>query len=226
MANRNFASGGKLYSMHVKPVLLDCNFIVDSTNGNGLGIRSLKGPMINNVFMHTSVTPGSNNGQTNPNPSAGVILIELNDNYNRYFGGFSGQAVGVGSNTATIVAGSPYIITSLGTTTAAQWTTAGVARRFMTNNGLPNLGFSFIAAASETIPGSPTVAPPVSSGIDHIEIVGDPNVSLSPIPNSPTIGGRIMAQCVLNSTATAPADGTTIGLAFYLSDSSILIQGE
>lgn len=52
--------------MHVSPVLLDCNFIVDSTNGNGLGIRSLKGPAIKDVFMHTSATPAPGN----PNPSA------------------------------------------------------------------------------------------------------------------------------------------------------------
>lgn len=54
MANRNYASAGKLYTGHVKPVLIDCNFIVDSTNGNGLGIRSLKGPYVQNVFMNTS----------------------------------------------------------------------------------------------------------------------------------------------------------------------------
>lgn len=33
------------------PVLLDCNFIVDSTNGNQLGIRSLKGPYVQSVTM-------------------------------------------------------------------------------------------------------------------------------------------------------------------------------
>jgi Ice-binding-like len=69
MANRNYASGGKIYSMHVKPVLVDCNFVVDSTNGNGLGIRSLKGPLVANVFMHTTATPGRSNGVLNPNPA-------------------------------------------------------------------------------------------------------------------------------------------------------------
>lgn len=54
MANRNFANKGSIYTMHAMPVLLDGNFVVDSTNGNGLGIRNLKGPMIQNVFMHTS----------------------------------------------------------------------------------------------------------------------------------------------------------------------------
>jgi hypothetical protein len=31
MANRNWSSGGKIYSMHTMPILLDCNFVVDST---------------------------------------------------------------------------------------------------------------------------------------------------------------------------------------------------
>src|ERR1700744_947791 len=79
------------YTPHTMPVLLDCNFVFDSTNGNGLGIRNLKGRGITNVFMHTSATPGAgNNGVINPNPAAGRFIIQLDDNYNPYFGGFSG----------------------------------------------------------------------------------------------------------------------------------------
>lgn len=47
-------NGGRLYSFGAQPVLIDCNFIVDSTNGNGRGIRSLKGQGVQQVFMHTS----------------------------------------------------------------------------------------------------------------------------------------------------------------------------
>ena len=60
MANRNYANGGRIYSPFVSPVLLDCNFVVDSTNGNGLGIRSLKGPTIANVYMQSSAPISSN----------------------------------------------------------------------------------------------------------------------------------------------------------------------
>lgn len=230
MSNRNYANGRAMYAMHVKPVLVDCNFIVDSTNGNGLGIRSLKGPQVNNIFMHTSATPGSNNGMLNPNPSTGVIVVQLQDNFNRYFGGFSGQVMALSGGTATIVAGSPYVITALGTTTAAQWQAAGVPASMLTNNGLPNIGLAFIAAASETIAGSPTVNPPAASGIDHIEIIGDPNQSIAPNPAlaayAPNQGGQLIMECQFEGAATAPANGTVISLAFYLSDSSILIQGE
>ena len=76
MANRNYSSQGKIYSMRNQPVMVDCNFVVDSTNGNGLGIRSLKGPVVQNVFMHTTATPGQGNSNYmspnvpvfNPNP--------------------------------------------------------------------------------------------------------------------------------------------------------------
>lgn len=45
---------GKFYSFKSKPMLLDLSFVVDSTNGNGLGIRSLKGQGVKNVYMNTS----------------------------------------------------------------------------------------------------------------------------------------------------------------------------
>src|SRR5665213_768068 len=47
-------SGGRLYSFGEQPVLIDCNFVVDAANGNGRGIRSLKGQGVKNVFMNTS----------------------------------------------------------------------------------------------------------------------------------------------------------------------------
>ncbi len=48
---------GLVYKNIVSPAEIDCNFIVDSTNGNGLGIRSLKSNgFIRNVFMHTTAS--------------------------------------------------------------------------------------------------------------------------------------------------------------------------
>src|ERR1035437_3428852 len=111
MASRNFTA--QLYTLHNVPVLLDCNFVIDSTNGNGLGIRSLKGPGVANVFMHTSATPGSSNGILNPNPAAGTIIVQLQDKYNRSFSGgnaivspVSGNALLVAS--AGLTLGVPY----------------------------------------------------------------------------------------------------------------------
>jgi hypothetical protein len=59
-------SGGRLYSFGAEPVLIDCNFIVDAANGNGYGVRTLKGQGVQAVYMHSTaaltgtVTSGSN----------------------------------------------------------------------------------------------------------------------------------------------------------------------
>ena len=119
MGNALGNNGGRYYSFLNRPVMIDCNFVVDSTNGNGLGIRSLKGNGIRNVFMHTTSTPASNRGYLNPNPATGIALIQLDNNYNRYCGGFSGYVSPVtGSNLAinasALTAHQPYVITSVG----------------------------------------------------------------------------------------------------------------
>lgn len=240
MANRNFASGGKLYSMHVKPVLLDCNFVVDSTNGNGLGIRSLKGPMIQNVFMHTSATPGAGNpppGQAtplpiNPNPASGTIVIQLQDNYNRSFSGFnaivspvSGSALKIDNSALT--AGVAYIITTLGDATAAAWHTLGVPAGVT-----PAVGVSFIAASvgagSNTSTSRVMTTAAAGSGVATIETVGDPNASIGPDPTqNQGYGASLILQCRdYTGAIVAPTDGTVISIAMYLGDSSVLIQGE
>jgi hypothetical protein len=53
---RGFGLNGKSMYMNVcMPKVVNCNFVVDSTNGNGLGIRSLKSNgYIESVYMNTS----------------------------------------------------------------------------------------------------------------------------------------------------------------------------
>lgn len=126
-------NGGRSYSFLNRPVIVDCNFIVDSTNGNGLGIRSLKGSGVQNVFMHTSSTPGlGNNGVLNPNPAVGYALIQLANNYNKYAGGFSGfvsptTGSALAINATALTANAPYIIATVGHATAGAVTVAPVA---------------------------------------------------------------------------------------------------
>lgn len=132
MANPLGNNGGRFYSFLTRPVLIDCNFIVDSTNGNGLGIRSLKGQGVKNVFMNTSASAGTNRGLKNPNPAAGYALIQLDSNYSEYCGGFSGFVAGTtGSNLAinatALTVGNPYIVTSVGAGSNGTATIAPVA---------------------------------------------------------------------------------------------------
>lgn len=238
MANRNFASGGKIYSMHVKPVLLDCNFVVDSANGNGLGIRSLKGPMIQNVFMHTSSTPGAGNSNPNspnvvvlnPNPAAGTIVVQLQDNYNRSFSGANAIVSPVsGTPLTSTTANIAVVIVSLGTATPAQ-SLADFQAKGLPKGILPAVGVSFVPSASGVIGHSAAVeiAAALGSGIASIETLGDPNLSIAPNPTvSQGFGAQLILQCRDYAGAIAnPADGSVISLQFYLSDSSILIQGE
>ena len=132
MANPLGNNGGRFYSNLIRPVHLDCNFIVDSTNGNGLGIRSLKGQGVKNVFMHTTAAPGSNRGMLNPNPAPGYALVEFDCNYGRYAGGFSGfvsplAGSGLAINASALTAHNPYVITSVGSGPSGAATIAPVA---------------------------------------------------------------------------------------------------
>jgi len=240
MANRNFASGGKIYSMHVKPVLIDCNFIVDSADADGLGITSLKGPMVQNVFMNTSATPGEGNRNpstpniavTNPDPAAGTIIIQLQDRFSRSFSGFnavaspnSGAALKV--DNSVLAAGVPYIITTLGNFTAAQWAALGIAPGIT-----PAVGLSFISssvgAGANTSTSRVMTAATAGSNIATIETVGNSNLSLNPSPTATQgFGAQIILQCRdYTGAIVAPATGTLISVVMYLSDSSITTQGE
>ncbi len=120
MANRLGNNNGRSYDYLVQPVRISCNFVVDSTNGNGLGIRNLKGSGVRNVFMHTTATPGVGaGGYLNPNPAAGYALVQLKEGYFRYDGGYSGfvsPTTGgtLAINGSALTVGQPYIIASVG----------------------------------------------------------------------------------------------------------------
>lgn len=227
---RGFGLNGKSIYMNIcKPEIVMCNFVIDSTNGNGLGIRSLKSNgYIENVFMHTSATPGSNNGFLNPNPASGYALIQLKSNFNVYLGGFSGFVSPVtGSNLTSTTAGLAYVIVSLGTTSLAQWQAAGVPPGFV-----PAVGMSFIAKATGAIGGTGAVKVPGVSGISSLEVIGDPNMSISNSNISQNAGAQILVQMlaatsssVTTPIASAPANGSVCGMSFWFDASSVSIDG-
>lgn len=214
--------------METSPVLIACNFVVDSTNGNGLGIRSLKGPLVSNIYMHTSATAAAGN----PNPASGTIVVQLQDNFNRSLSGFdarvspvSGSALKIDNSALT--ANVAYIITTLGDASVAAWHTLGVPAGVT-----PATGVSFIAASvgagANTSSSRVMATAAAGTGICSIETVGDPNLSLSPDPTANQgYGGSMILQCRDYAGAIgAPADGSVISLAFYLSNSSVSVQGE
>jgi hypothetical protein len=235
MANRNWASN-KIFTMHVSPVLLDCNFIVDDTNG--LGITSLKGPAIQNVFMHTATTPSNGNTNpatpnkvvTNPNPAAGTIIIQLQDSFNRLFtigkaivSPTSGSAVKIDNSAMT--AGVAYVISTLGNATAAKWHAIGVPAGIT-----PAVGVSFIAATNGGAGNTLTsrVMATQASTIAVIEAVGDTDLSIAPTPSAAQgFGSQIILQCRdIAGALVAPVAGTKISISLMLSNSSVTVQGE
>lgn len=227
MANRNFASGGKIYSMHVMPVLVDCNFQVAAADSAGNGIINLKGPMVQNVLMHTSATPSA----SNPNPALGTIVIRLADNYNKLFS-FRASMISPSSGSdvkidnSAMTAGVAYTITTLGNATAAKWHLIGVPAGIT-----PAVGVSFIAAsnggAGNVLTSRVQATAASGSGIDHIEMVPSSNGDIAPdgLANQ-GYGAQFILQCYAAGVKTQPADGSVIAIEMYLSNSSVIIQGE
>jgi hypothetical protein len=201
---------------HVKPANITCSFIVDSTNGNGFGIRSLKGPGLANVFMHTTATPAGGN----PNPASGLIMVQLQDNYFASITG--GNTLGSpvsGTPLTSVTSGNAYTIVSVGTTTQAQWQALGLPTGMV-----PNVGSTFIATTTGAIPGTGSVEAPLATGtgITNIEIIGDPNQTIATTnPPQPGFGATIIMQCMKNGVLTAPANGTVISLSFLMNESSV-----
>lgn len=227
---RGFGLNGKsLYTNVTKPQEVWCNFIVDAANGNGLGVRSIKSNgYVESVFMHTSSTPGTVFGFTNPNPAPGYALIRFKNNFNYYLGGVNGQITPTTSNTtSSLTAGNVYVITVLGTTTTAQWQTAGLLPGLT-----PTLGQSFVSKITGSITGTGRVGLPGIPTTQVVTVVGDPNASISNSSIANNAGAQIMLQfaAATNSSTTTlvaanPADNTVVGLQFCFDGSSVTIDG-
>lgn len=194
-----------------------CNFIVDATNGNGLGIRSLKGFGVSAVYMHTSATPAA----SNPNPAVGYVVVQLSEPYQGYINGtygfvspVSGTPINVSSG---LTIGQPYVIVSVGTSTAANWQALGLPVGIA-----PAVGVSFIATSSSAGTGTGVVEVPLATGagVGSLQIIGDPNQTSSPSSGGAQIICQLLSPTNSSTTtpvATAPAAGTVIGMTFNMS---------
>ena len=207
--SNNFVKGGSSQVF--------CSFIVDSANGNGLGIRSLKGQGVKAVYMHTSATPAAGS----PNPLAGYIAVQLSAGYGGYENGtygFGSPVSGTPINvTSALTVGQAYVITSVGTTSLAGWQSLGLQAGLT-----PTVGQSFTAITATPTTGTGQVQVPLATGstTGKIELVGDPNVSVQPSDGS---GAWFLLQCLAptNSSTTtlhaaAPIDGSVVGLTFNM----------
>lgn len=205
---RGFSQNGAKYFTNVtKPMDVNLKFTVTSTNG--LGITSLKSNgFVESVFMHTSTTPGSVNGVTNPNPAAGYALITFKNNFNYFLGSFSGQVAPTTSNsTSSVVAGSVYVITALGTTTLAQWLAKGLPPGFT-----PAVGQAFVAIATGAIGGTGTVGIPAAPSAFNLSVIGNPDTLLNNLQISKNAGAKLLVQF---STESATSGALTLTMNSY-----------
>lgn len=206
MANRNFTQF--MYTPHKAPVIIDCNIAIGATGAVG----TVKGPGV------TSVT----------RLAAGNYMVKFQDNYYKFYGAdhwiqapLSGTPVAGGA----FITGTVYQIVTMGTTTQAQWVTAGVPAGITAA-----VGVAFKAAGAGA--GTGTVNTLVSSGIASVEVIGNTSLQLAPQP-APYQGGyvivRTLGPTAAGNTAliaTDPVSGSVLGLNFYLSNSSVTLQGE
>ena len=235
-------NAGKEYQNVVMPQTVWVNFIVDHTNGNGWGVRSVKSNgYVEAVFMNTNQTPGKQGQLTNPNPQAGFAVVRFKNLFNYYLGGFSGQIVPLTStSTTSLTAGHVYVITSLGNTTLAQWLTAGLALGVQpsTQGGplpvvqTPAVGMTFVAAATASLGGTGTVGVPGVPTTQVVTVVGDPNTTITNTDVASNAGAQVVVQfsAATNSSTTtlvaaAPADGTVVAMNFTFDRSSVTIDG-
>lgn len=193
---------GKFYSFQSKPVILDLNFVVDSTNGNGLGVRSVKGQGVANVFMHTSASAGRGpNGYLNPNPAVGYALIQLEYNYTRIYGGplnIVSPVIGgnLAINGSALTVGQPYVIVSVGHGTAGTATISPVADVSGSLAGtwfklFDNYGNTFIMWFS--VSGSGSAPTGVSGSLIQVQLVTNDSAA--------TVGAKLVV--VLNGMLAA-----------------------
>lgn len=205
---RGFGLNGKsIYENVSKPSVVNLQFTVTPTNG--LGVTSVKSNgYVRNVFMHTSTTPGANNGYTNPNPLSGFAFIQFTNNFNYYLNGFSqARSPTTGSikiDNSALTAGQAYVITTLGDATTATWQGVGLPVGIT-----PAVGVSFIATGTGGSGNVSTsrVSTPTSSAILGVEVVGNPGVMLSS-SNIGTNGGAWLLLQFLGASFTGDALAT------------------
>lgn len=219
---RGALNAGHYYSNILMPQEVALQFTVNAADSGGLGITGLKSNgWVRYVFMNTSADVGSTDGVTNPNPAAGNILIQLKQNFNVFYGlNWSSQAVVTGAAGNSVTNGVSYQIVSLGTTTAAQWVTAG-----LTSGVTAAVGGSFNAIVTASIGGTGTVKAVTNGAVDSIQVVGNPVLG-----NTTDIGRyggtTVLLQTLGSGLALAnPTDETILSIRLYFDRSSVTIDG-
>lgn len=151
--------------------------------------------------------------------AAGVYELKLEDNYNRFLS-FSAQFVAPVTGSAvsggSFVSGTLYVIQSVGTTTQAQWETAGVPAGVTAA-----VGVSFVAAGVGA--GTGTVKAVGTSGVYAVSLAGDPQLAVGPS----TAGAVLYFKCIdASGSAVDPSSGSQLYFEVKYRNSTVKGKGE
>lgn len=206
MANRNFPAS-RTFGFNLLPVRLESSFNVGASGA----VSSAK---VNNGVK--SIT----------RLAAGIYQLQLDDNYAAFLSAqINFKAPVTGSNVAAtaLTPGVVYEITALGTTTQAQWVTAGVPSGITASVGL-----SFLAAATSS--GNGTAKAIGASGVNTIEMVGNPQQGLSNQPFVQGSGGSYLIFKCIGPTSSSdttpiavdPASGSICYIELIMNNSQVM----
>lgn len=230
MANRAWMNFGKSYENLTMPGKVNLQFTVDATQVSGIsGLKS--NGYVKAVYMHST-----NGSPSTPNPAAGIIAIQLRDNYSSFIDLEARvQAPVTGSNIAIngtgLTVGNVYQITVLGTSTTADFQLCGLPAGL-----IPAVGMAFVA--THTGDGAGTGSGQVKaigvSAISSMEMMGNSQTELGPqgVSNQ---GGYLYIQCLAPTISTgayiapmiptAPAAGSVIYMTLSFDNSSVTVDG-
>ena len=200
MANRRFTQF--FYTTHAMPTLIDCNFLVGATGAVTAG--TLKGPGVASVTRM----------------GVGIYRVKLQDNYFKFYfasAHFRAPVTGAAVTAGSFVTGTTYQIVTVGTT---NYTAVGLPAGL---TAAPGQVFTATGAGT----GTGTVQALGSSGVFAVESLGDTNLMLNPSAAQQNIGGYVTLKCIdAAGAAVDPANGATMFIEMYLSNSSVVTQGE
>lgn len=198
MANRYFTQF--FYTPHKMPVMIDCNIAIGATGAVG----TIKGPGVSGVTRL----------------GTGLYQIKLQDNYYKFYKldwNLEAPVTGSAVNDGSFVTGTLYQITTVGTT---DWTAAGLPAGLTAAVGM------VFKAAGAGGAGTGAAKALGSSGVFAVEVVGNPQLMLAP-QGSANQGAIITIKCLdASGAAVDPTSGSVLFLDMYLSNSSVVVQGE
>lgn len=222
---RGFPNAGHYYSNIVKPIEIDIQFTVN--NARPTGIQSLKSNgYVEAVFMRTT----SATTATLYNPNAGYLAVHMKQNFNHYLGGsvqLNATSASNVSTSSTLTVGQPYIISSVGTMSTAQWDQIGLPPGFT-----PTIGQAFVATSGvyqgfATAAG--TVTTPSNSSVDLLEVIGVTDTEINNSNVGTNAGAWVYFQFIASSAnasvVTAPRNGTVVSLSTVWDGSSVTVDG-